>query len=49
MKDLLAAIRDTRPSTLEWLKSIKNYVKYANQSGLYDDVEKFLSRHKNKL
>ncbi|MFZ5988581.1 MAG: AAA family ATPase [Bacillota bacterium] len=49
MKDLLFAVENTKPSTLEWLRTIKNYVKYANQAGLYDDVEKFLSRHKRIL
>lgn len=47
MKDMLTAIENTRPSTIEWLKTVKNYVKYANQSGLYNDVEKFLSKHKS--
>ncbi|MGE5577709.1 MAG: AAA family ATPase, partial [Syntrophothermus sp.] len=46
MKDLLEAVEATKPSTIEWLRTIKNYVKYANQSGLYDEVEKFLARHK---
>ncbi|HYE12351.1 MAG TPA: ATP-binding protein, partial [Patescibacteria group bacterium] len=46
MKDILTAIDNTRPSTIEWLKTVKNYVKYANQSGLYNDVENFLSKHK---
>jgi AAA+ superfamily predicted ATPase len=46
MKDLLAAVEETRPSTLDWLRTIKNYVKYANQAGLYDDVDKFLTKHK---
>lgn len=45
-KDLLDAIASTQPSTLDWFRTIKNYVKYANQSGLYNDVEKFLSSHK---
>jgi SpoVK/Ycf46/Vps4 family AAA+-type ATPase len=47
MKDMLTAIDNTRPSTVEWLKTVKNYVKYANQSGMYNDVENFLSKHKS--
>ena len=43
-KDLLKAVAHTRPSTIEWLKTIKNYVKYSNQSGIYDDVERYLSQ-----
>jgi len=46
MKDLLTAIDKTTPSTLEWLKTIKNYVKYSNQSGLYNDVDRYLTNHK---
>ena len=43
--DLLKeAIREINPSTLEWLKTAENYVKYSNQSGLYDDVLKYLTR-----
>jgi hypothetical protein len=49
MNDLLEAISNTRPSTLEWLKTVKNYVKYANQAGEYDEVEKYLAKHKKLL
>ena len=45
--DMLYAIDNTRPSTVEWLKTVKNYIKYANQTGLYNDVESFLSKHKD--
>ncbi|HZG13618.1 MAG TPA: AAA family ATPase [Candidatus Bathyarchaeia archaeon] len=46
MKDLQQAIAGTKPSTIEWLRTVKNYVKYANQAGMYDDVEEYLSRVK---
>lgn len=46
MKDLKSAIQSTQPSTIDWLRTVKNYVKYANQGGLYNDVEAFLSRYK---
>lgn len=46
MKDLKNAIHSTQPSTIDWLRTVKNYVKYANQGGLYNDVELFLSRYK---
>ncbi|GED28295.1 hypothetical protein BAG01nite_43970 [Brevibacillus agri] len=46
MKDLKNAIQSTQPSTIDWLRTVKNYVKYANQGGLYNDVESFLSRYK---
>jgi hypothetical protein len=31
-----------RPSTLEWLATAKNYVEFANDGGLYDEVQTFL-------
>ena len=43
-RDLFNAVDVTKPSTIEWLKTVKNYVKYSNQAGLYDDVEKYLSQ-----
>lgn len=47
MKDMMEAIGSTNPSTLEWLKTIKNYIKYANQSGFYNDVEKYIKQYKS--
>jgi transitional endoplasmic reticulum ATPase len=41
-KDLLKAIKQHRPTTLEWFSSAKNYALYANESGLYDDILKYL-------
>lgn len=43
--DLVMALQELQPSTLDWLRTAKNYVKYANQSGLYNDVEKYLRAH----
>lgn len=43
--DLVRALHELQPSTLDWLRTAKNYVKYANQSGLYNDVEKYLRAH----
>lgn len=42
---LAAALKDMKPSTLEWLSAARNYAKYANQGGLYDDVAEFLDKH----
>ena len=42
-KDLIFAIKQTKPSTIEWLKTVKNYITYSNQSGFYDDVKKYIS------
>jgi vacuolar protein-sorting-associated protein 4 len=46
MSDLRESIAATRPTTIEWLRTVKNYVKYANQDGQYSDVEHFLARNK---
>ncbi|MFJ8087117.1 AAA family ATPase [Lysinibacillus sp. NPDC095746] len=47
--DLLHVLEEIQPSTLEWLRTAKNYVKYANQSGLYNDVEKYLRVHAKRI
>jgi transitional endoplasmic reticulum ATPase len=41
-KDLLKAIKQHKPTTLEWFASARNYALYANESGLYDDILKHL-------
>lgn len=41
-KDLLKAVRSHKASTLEWLSSARNYALYANESGLYDEILKYL-------
>lgn len=41
-KDLLAALKHSRPSTKEWFATAKNHALYANQGGLYDDVLAYL-------
>jgi len=40
--DFLKALDEMRPSTMEWLRRAKNYVTYANQDGLYDDLARYL-------
>jgi transitional endoplasmic reticulum ATPase len=42
---LLAALRGVKPTTLEWLTTARNYARYANEAGQYDDVLDFLKRH----
>lgn len=39
------ALGEVKPTTLEWLATARNYAKYANEAGLYDDVLTFLDRH----
>ena len=41
-KDLLDAIGSHRPSTVEWFSTAKNYALFANKSGLYDDILKYI-------
>lgn len=41
---LLEAVKSTRPTTLEWLTEARNYAKFANAGGLYDDVVRFLEK-----
>jgi transitional endoplasmic reticulum ATPase len=40
--DLLAAMKGFRPSTGDWFATARNYVLYANDSGLYDAVRPYL-------
>ncbi|MGA3599158.1 AAA family ATPase [Lysinibacillus agricola] len=47
--DLLHVLEELQPSTLDWLRTAKNYVKYSNQSGLYNDVEKYLRAHAKRI
>jgi SpoVK/Ycf46/Vps4 family AAA+-type ATPase len=42
MKDLLEAASKVRSSTAEWFATARNYVLYANQEGIYDEVRRYL-------
>jgi transitional endoplasmic reticulum ATPase len=42
---LARALSEARPTTSEWLTTARNYARYANQGGLYDDVLRFLDKH----
>jgi SpoVK/Ycf46/Vps4 family AAA+-type ATPase len=44
--DLLRAVQYMRPSTLDWLRTARNLVKYAGADDAYRDVEDYLKRHK---
>ena len=41
-KDLVQAIKLHRPTTTDWFNTAKNYALYSNQSGMYDDILKYL-------
>jgi ATP-dependent 26S proteasome regulatory subunit len=44
-RHLAEAVKAARPTTLEWLTEARNYAKFANEGGLYDDVVRFLDKH----
>jgi transitional endoplasmic reticulum ATPase len=44
--DLARAVRDMRPSTLDWLRTARNLVKYAGADDAYRDVEDYLKRNR---
>jgi transitional endoplasmic reticulum ATPase len=41
-KDLEAAMKEVKPSTIEWFATARNYALYSNQGGAYDDILKYL-------
>jgi len=44
-KHLDAARDELRPTTGEWLTTARNYARYANEGGRYDEVLAFLDKH----
>ncbi len=42
---LKAARAEVKPTTLEWLTTARNYARYANEGGQYDEVLEFLKTH----
>jgi SpoVK/Ycf46/Vps4 family AAA+-type ATPase len=42
---LLGALREIKPTTVEWLTTARNYARYANEGGQYDEVLEFLKRY----
>lgn len=45
-EDLVRAAKSVQPSTLDWLRTARNLVKYAGADASYSDVEKYLKTHK---
>lgn len=43
--DLKEALREVKPTVLEWLTTARNYARYANEGGQYDEVLAFLQAH----
>ena len=46
MADFDAALREMQPSTLEWLRTVRNVVKYAGEDASYREVEAYLKATK---
>jgi SpoVK/Ycf46/Vps4 family AAA+-type ATPase len=44
--DLLAALRDIRPSIQSWFDVARNFAIYSNESGEYDDLLAYMRRHR---
>ena len=42
---LVDAVKECKPTTIEWLTSARNYARYANEGGQYDEVLQFLRDH----
>jgi SpoVK/Ycf46/Vps4 family AAA+-type ATPase len=40
-----AALAIVKPTTTEWLSTARNYARYANEAGQYDEVLAFLAKH----
>ena len=39
------ALKELKPTTTEWLTTARNYARYANEGGQYDDILQFLEKH----
>lgn len=44
-RHLKAALKEVRATTLEWLTTARNYARYSNEGGQYDEVLAFLDKH----
>jgi transitional endoplasmic reticulum ATPase len=42
---LVAALAEIKPTTSEWLTTARNYARYSNEGGQYDEVLAFLAKH----
>lgn len=44
--DFVEALKITTPSTIDWLKTARNLVKYGGADNSYKDVKRYLKKHK---
>jgi len=45
-QDLLDATEKMHPSTVEWLATAYDYVRYSNEGGIYDQVKNYLDKNR---
>lgn len=45
---MLSALAEIKPTTSEWLTTARNYARYANEGGQYDEVLAFLAKYSKK-
>jgi transitional endoplasmic reticulum ATPase len=45
MEHLRMALKSAKSTTAEWLTTARNYARYANEGGQYDEVLEFLDKH----
>src|SRR5262249_50193967 len=43
-RHLKASLTEVKPTTTEWLTTARNYARYSNESGYYDEVLAFLEK-----
>jgi hypothetical protein len=42
LQDFQRVLKDVRPSTREWFETARNFVLFANEGGLYDDLMDYM-------
>jgi transitional endoplasmic reticulum ATPase len=45
---LVEALTEIKPTTIEWLTTARNFARYANEGGQYDEVLEFLARYSKR-
>jgi SpoVK/Ycf46/Vps4 family AAA+-type ATPase len=46
MDDLRRALKEVRPSTLQWFETARNFAMYANEGGMYDELLAYMRTRK---
>jgi SpoVK/Ycf46/Vps4 family AAA+-type ATPase len=46
LPDFQRVLKDVRPSTREWFETARNFVLFANEGGLYDDLMNYMRAKK---